>query len=175
MKKMMILLLFVLLFLSGLCGCADRPSVLDADTVLDAICRSQKDLPPASVVWQTGAPPETAAALTEDRAALLYDGRRGQGFPLLSRLKSARVRLADGLCGCEIHILQVADPADLPQTETLLRARLEELQRREVHLFLGDEYERNVAAGQVITRDRFVMLLTLPDMNAALDAVDRLF
>lgn len=174
-----------LLFLTTLlfCGCGERegkektPSgegTATADTLLEAICISQTDLPSAVTVLREDAPPESRGYFGVDHGALLYLGDKNTPFPLFSRLASARVRLADTLSGCEIHILEAHYPEDIPLLENLLRDRLHILQKRDIRLFLGEAYEKNVAAGQVLVKDRFVLLLTVPDPAAAIQAVERI-
>ena len=165
MKKVFCLLPALCLLCSLLSGCGDAlpQTAVSADDLLAAVEASQEALPPARLL--------RADALTPDFLGRLYAAE--EGLPAAaSRLGDCRIRLSDALCGCEIHILRGSYAEDAQPLLRLAERRLELLQTRELHLFLGEEYETYVASGRTYVKDGWVFLLLVPDPAAAIEAIE---
>ena len=176
-SRCLLLVLFIFLFT----GCTGRrgsaPCSSDGVTaaaLLEAIENSQKSLPPCRNVLRKDAATESCRYLSPATAGLLYADSKTGVLPEYERMKQCFVRLADSQCGFEIHVMEGKSAQDTEVLEELCRNRLHSLQTRELHLYLQDAYERNVAAGQVIVRGRFVFLLLTEDNPAAVNAIDAL-
>ena len=172
MKRGCALALLLLCLLFAGCESALPPSATDAGELLAAIEASQPALPPARAVLRRDAPTGSCSSLTDPLAAKIYGAPEGATLPVLERLTDSRIRLSAGLCGCEVHILRGSYGEDTEPLLRLCEARLELLQKRELHLFLGEDYETYVASGRTYVKDGWVFLLLVPDPATAITAID---
>ena len=180
--------LFFALFLSLQCflvGCAGSggnqparsdgaPEMTTASKLLAAIEASQTELPACRNILRMDAATESCRYLSIETAALLYAENKTAALPEYARMNQCLVRLADSMCGFEIHVMEGKTVQDAEGLEELCRNRLHLLQTRELHLYMQDAYERYVAAGQVIVRGRYVFLLLTADNQAAVAAIDKI-
>lgn len=182
MRRIACLLLAFCMLLPG-CGDTLPQTAVDAGELLAAIEKSQEALPPARLLLREDKPGSASASASADASAAasscltpalmerLYAAE--EGLPAAaSRLGDGRIRLSDALCGCEVHILRGSFAEDTLPLLRLLQRRLELLQTRELHLFLGEEYERYVFTGRTYEKDGWVFLLLLPDPAAAIEAIE---
>lgn len=120
---------------------------------------------PEMQIYFDGAAKEGEGWLSDDKLAALYGGHStaslAEGYAI-ALCKDDRIY--------ELHLYYALSSPDAAQIEELLRARLDELQRKENYLYDPDSVAES---GIVWTRGRWVCLLVTEDNQLAKDLMKK--
>jgi len=167
MKPFFALFLAIAVLLLPSCAVNRQSAAQVLDSIVEALIDGGIELPPARHIYLSGAAQGSRSHLSDKLAALLYYGDRDANPREIALLSDFAIRLPDDLSACEIHVLRAANPANRDKIAEMLQRRLDMLSRSEVHLFIPDAFESNIAAGRVVVRGNFVILLITPNNDLA--------
>jgi len=149
------------------CGKNSRSAQKVLDSICNRLTENNIQISPARNIYYYGAPSGTRSNLTERLAGLLYYGDREVSVPELQLLSDFAIRLPDDTSVFEIHIMKVKNLSDRDKIAELLERRLTLLKSRDIHLFVPDAYESNIASGRVVINGNFVVMLITPNNDIA--------
>ncbi len=141
--------------------------------IIEYIC-ADEPVPSCKYIYKKSASRYSRSYFSPELAGVLYYGQRKEKMWELELMSDYAVRLADGESGMEIHIFKVRARSDVDSVEKLLRKRLEYLKTRTIYIYTPDNYEKYIMGAQVYTVKNFVLLLSTPDNDGAMEKVKKL-
>lgn len=188
MKKIISLLLIVssLLTAAALIGCekkaggSDETGAVDsAKTIADvapsdimtAIVAAYPDIPSQKALYVSGVGEDDEGYLDPEYASYLYTGQY-ELAPEIAMLDSYAIRLPDGKSAFELHILKVADEANVAAVKTMLEKRIEIIKSGDIELYDPAGYKATMPNAKVYTYGKYVMLIITTDNTAAVAAAE---
>lgn len=185
MKKVISLLLCAVL----LCGsvtfiacskngtsASDTTAELKAETtaapseIMTAVVAKYPDIPSAKSLYISGVGQDDESYLDPEYASYLYTGNYAES-PEMAMLESYAIRLPDGKSAFEIHILKVADAANVPAIEALLKSRIDMINAGDIKLYDPEGFDKVMKNAEVYTSGKYVYLLITTDNAPAKEAV----
>jgi len=138
--------------------------------IMDAIVAKYPDIPAQKALYINGVGEDDEKYLDPEYACYLYTGNYEES-PEMAMLESYAIRLPDGKSAFEIHILKVADQANVTAIETFLNSRIAMLNAGDIKLYDAEGFEKVMSNAEVFTSGRYVYLLITTDNAPAKEAI----
>lgn len=139
--------------------------------IMTAIVAAYPDIPTQKKLYISGTAEDDDAWLDPEYAGYLYTGSY-ETIPEMDMLDSYAIRLPDGKSAFELHILKVADSANLASVQALLNKRIDQLNAGDIKLYDPEGFEKVMTNAEVYTVGNYVFLLITTGNDAAKTAID---
>jgi hypothetical protein len=138
--------------------------------IMAAIVAKYPDIPSAKSLYISGVGEDDEGYLDPEFASYLYTGNYAES-PEMAMLESYAIRLPDGKSAFEIHILKVADAANIPAIEALLNSRIAMINAGDIKLYDPEGFDKVMKNAEVYTSGKYVYLLITTDNAPAKEAI----
>lgn len=138
--------------------------------IMAAIVAKYPDIPASKALYVSGVGEDDDGYLDPEYASYIYTGNYEES-PEIAMLESYAIRLPDGKSAFEIHILKVADEANVPAVENLLKSRIDMLNASDIKLYDAEGFDKVMKNAEVYTSGKYVYLLITTDNAPAKEAI----
>lgn len=184
MKKAISLILCLAMLITGaaLVSCGDKGSASGGGKdgasetnaspvdIMAAIVAKYPDIPNQKALYVNGAGEDDEGYLDPEYAGYLYTGNY-EVCPEMAMLESYAIRLPDGKSAFEIHIMKVADEANVEAVKALLQSRIGVIESGDIKLYDPEGYDKVMKNAEVYVSGKYVYLLITTDNAPAKEAI----